>query len=394
MAQAAKGEAKMSNLIHVRMFNAALDDATDSPAGIVLRGAIDLRTLHLLKTDTYQREALPLSSQKRIMSALESGARLPDLDLGMRGSNFSSKTNEFVLKDPVYIIDGLQRQSTIIYWLQTHVEAVENLRIGATVHFNTTREWERTRFHKLNNWRNRLGPNVLLRNLREDTAYGPHGHPVLIMLHALTHNEKGFVLCGRTTWQHRAMKSDIISAMTLMRVAGRLHAHKGPCGGGSLDEMVTAALKTGTNVGISNMRENLRTFFNMVDTCWGIRSVAIKEGASYMKLAFLLVLSKLLSDHHDFWLDDEERKLFVHAPLVRKIASFPLHDPEIRHMCSASGKSREHLYLLLRDHINSGKRTKKLRPRSESLVVFDTEAEEMTSNDDDDDTVTLAASPA
>jgi hypothetical protein len=90
-----------------------------------------------------------------------------------------------------------------------------------------------------------------------------------------------------------------------------------------------------------------------------------------MRGTFLSVLAKLLSDHHDFWTGDDDKRLFVEAPLKRKIAQFPISDPEVRHLAGSSGKAREILYLMLRDHINSGKRTKHLKARSEALINFD-----------------------
>ncbi|MEN9561336.1 MAG: hypothetical protein RIQ56_609, partial [Candidatus Parcubacteria bacterium] len=140
-----------SKITPVRLFNAALDEVEGSPTGIILRGVIDPSCLKLLRIDDYQREVQPLGSQKSILRALEKGSPLPSVDLGMRGQDFTSRESAFLLKDPVYIIDGLQRISTAIHHLG--VKPGSDVRIGAEVHFNTDRNWERDRFHTLNAYR-------------------------------------------------------------------------------------------------------------------------------------------------------------------------------------------------------------------------------------------------
>lgn len=349
-------------ILPVRLFHAALDEVANSPAGIVIRGSLDLNTLHNLRTDDYQRSVQPLSSQDNILDALKKGDRLPDLDLGMRGTNFSSPpgSDNFELGDHVFIIDGLQRQSTIIYFMGVRPDVP--ITIGATVHLNTTKEWERERFHKLNNWRHKLSPNVLLRNMRDD-------NPVLLMLYGLSH-DKSFIMCERISWDQRMRRQDLLTAFNLLRIVGRLHAHKGPGQSGAMEELARGMVKIASNASLPAMRANLHTFFGLVDECWGVRSVQYKEGAVYMRTTFLSVLAKLLSDAHDFWQDKDEKKLFVSADLRRKIGQFPVNDPTVSHLCASSGKARDVLYVMLRDHINS-RRKNKLRMRSEALCVFD-----------------------
>jgi len=346
----------------VRLFHAALDEVANSPAGIVVRGSIDLSTLHNLRTDDYQRSVQPLSSQDNILDALKKGDRLPDLDLGMRGQNFMSAagSDTFELTDPVFIIDGLQRQSTIIYFAGIRPDVP--ITIGATVHLNTTKEWERDRFHKLNNWRHKLSPNVLLRNMRDNNE-------AVLMLYGLSH-DKSFIMCDRISWDQRMRRQDLLTALNLLRIAGRLHSHKGPGSSGAMEDLARCMVKITGNVGLTHMRQNLHTFFGLIDECWGVRAVQYKEGAVYMRTTFLAVLAKILSDAHDFWQDRDEKKLFVNADLRRKIASFPVTDPAVSHLCASSGKSRDVLYVMLHDHINS-RRKSKLRMRSEALCTFE-----------------------
>jgi hypothetical protein len=71
--------------------------------------------------------------------------------------------------------------------------------------------------------------------------------------------------------------------------------------------------------------------------------------------------------HQDFW---REHKLFVEADLVRKIKLFSTADPYVKELASTRGAAMNILRGLMIEHINSGKRTRRLTPwkRSEGLV--------------------------
>lgn len=345
----------------VTLVSAALDETPNKE--IVMRGIVSPDTLNNLISDDYQREVMPLSSLASIISALEDGETLPDVELGMRGQRFKEiKDGEFLLQDPIYIIDGLQRITAAMHMRATKPEVT--VRIGATIHFGTNKEWERDRFRILNTLRNKVSPNILLRNKREESH-------ATAMLYNLSTNGTGFPLHNRVSWAQRMMKGELVSALTFAKVAGVLHSHKAATRRHSLDELVPALDKAVDIVGVQNMRSNISTFVDLVDECWGIKRVQYREGASYLRSPFLLVLASLISDHHDFWRQPDEKRLFIEAPLRRKIAQFPTHDPQVVQLAGSGGKSREMLYYLLRDHINSGKRTKRLSPRNGDSVSFE-----------------------
>lgn len=347
----------------VNVLSAALDE---TPKGeIVLRCIIALDCLNLLMVDDYQREAMPLTSLWSIIKALEEGETLPDVELGMRGERFKeTKDGEFVLQDPIYIIDGLQRINAAMHVRATKPEVP--VRLGATIHFSTSKEWERERFRILNTLRQKVSPNVLLRNMKEHS-------PAVSMLHSLSTNGSGFSLHDRVAWNQRMTKGELMSALTFAKVSGILHAHQAPTRRSSLTELVPALDKAVEIVGVQNMRSNTSAFFELIDECWGVKRVQYREGAIYLRNTFLLVLAALVSDHHDFWRQPDEKKLFIEAPLRRKIAQFPTHDPQVIQLASSAGKSREMLYYLLRDHINAGKRTKRLSSRTGNTVQLDEE---------------------
>lgn len=332
----------------IKVYNAALDEEDGE---IILRGVLDPDVLHLLNVDEYQREVAPLATINKLVEGFKRGS-IPDIELGMRGQHCLERGGCFYLQDPVYIVDGLQRVSAAIHLLKMGGE--RKPRLGASVHFGTTEKWERERFNILNAERIRLSSNVLLRNLRHDYA-------VVKLLYQLT-SDRAFILHDRICWSQRMRRQDLVTAMTFFKTVGALHAHIGPGRSSRYDELArgleTIMGRTGRNI----FRDNARTFFDIVDQCWGIRRIAFKEGAAYMRANFLDCLASAFSRHTDFW---RENRLFVEAPLVRKIALFPVSDPQISNLASASGKARDLLYLLMVDHINSGKRTRRLKSRND-----------------------------
>lgn len=351
----------------VCILNAGLDQ--EEGGEIVLRGRISPDSFKHLLTDDYQREAAPISSQASILRALNNGGTLPDIELGMRGQRFKEGADgSFSLLDPVYIVDGLQRVSTIIHHLACNPDA--DVRLGAKIYFDTTRQWERERFGILNgSSRTKVHPNVLLRNQREQSR-------AMLMLYGLTNNTRDFVLNNRVSWEQRMKRGDLIGALMLSKIAGVLHSHKAAGKSSHIDLLVPALDKAVDVVGIQNMRENLKAFFDLIDECWGIKRVQYRESAIYMNGQFLIVLARVLSDHTDFWRQPDEKKLFVEAPLKRKLAQFPINDPEVVRLAGASGKARDILYMLIRDHINKGKTTKRLTSRKADSIDFSEDEEE------------------
>lgn len=353
--------------ITITLQSAALDE---DGGNLVLRGVILNDSLpDLLVDETYQREELTEKQRSSILAALQAGEPLPDLELGMRGEKFTDKGNGVVeLHDPVYIIDGQQRRHTTITYLKGNPDG--HIRLGAKIFFKTTREWERDRFESLNSKRTRVSPGVLLRN-RADT------HRSMKMLLELTKTERVFVMYNRVSWRQTSTSGELISASTFLHAALFLHSHKTGVGSPGVAAQTEALDKIVEVFGIQNTRENLRTFWGLIDECWGIQKIHFRGKATYMKGTFLMVLARLLSDHHDFWeTTSDEKKLFIHAPIRRKLAQFPVDDPEVVRLSGSGGKARDMLYALLRDHINKGKTTKKLRSRNGGTIVMTDDLDE------------------
>lgn len=336
----------------VKVFNAALDVA-QGPNGedIILRGVVEPQSFGLVQAAEYQREILPESTLDDLVKALRSG-KVPDITLGMRGDRVrEEKGGTYFLQDPVFVIDGLQRLSAARKLVE--IDPVATPRLGAVVYFSTSEAWEREQFRILNSRRVRLSSNILLRNLRHDFR-------VVEVLIGLTKTE-GFPMKGRVCWDQRMHRAHLVTATTYMKVAGAIHRHLG--GGLSTDAYQLSRGMQGLaeRVGVNVVRDNVRTFWEVVDGCWGIQRVHYREGAVFLRAGFLLVLAELLSDHLNFW---KGSRLQVDVDSRRKLAQFKLNDPMVTQLASTTGTGLEVLYNLYTKHFDSGKRSRRLIPRT------------------------------
>lgn len=341
----------------IKFISAALDET--ATGDIVLRGVIDPESLRGLLIADYQREIIPGTRANELVRVFEKGGTVTDITLGMRGQNFTTRLGDHFLQDDVYIIDGLQRRTAAL-------RALENghaPRLGATVYFDTTEEWEREQFHILNKERNKLSANVLIRNRAASC-------PLVDMLYKLT-GDRQFVMYGRVSWTQRRKAGEVISAVTYTKVVAAVHAHLGPVTTTDNDARLEGLGGVMNLVGRTIMRDNTKAFFDLVDECFNIRGIQLRGGAIHTRETFLIALARMLSNHEDFW---RENRLFVEAPLKRKLAGFPVTDPTVISLASSSGKSRDMLYTLLVEHINSGKRTKRLKPRVIDYVDLEDDA--------------------
>jgi hypothetical protein len=337
-------------MTHPQLIHAALDEDGDE---IILRGVIDPKTFCHLLVDSYQREKLPISSKSSILDALQKQEVLPDVELAMRGEAYEDVGGVFILKSPTYIVDGLQRISTAIHFLDTEPGA--RVRLGAKVSFSTNRDWEMDRFRKLNSNRTRVSPNIMLRNKHESSA-------AVGMLYRLCSSAQ-FCMKDKVSWRQSMLRTEQISALTLAKVMGTLHSHQAAALSSDVDDLIVGLDRVVQAIGIKAVRKNMLTFFDLVDECWNIRHVQQRATAPQLKNQFLLTFARVLSKHYNFWRGEGEKELFLDRPLRKKIGTFSLADPHVRDLAGGSGKSRDILYILMIGHINSGKRTNHLRSR-------------------------------
>jgi hypothetical protein len=334
----------------IKMINAALDIVViDGEERLAIRGVIDPMSLVNVKVPEYQREILADGKIEVLKKAL-TNSRVPDIDLGMRGNSMEELSNgEFLLHDDVYVIDGLQRNTAAKRLLE---EGVMIPHLGAMIHVDTNEEWERRRFQALNTGQTNLNTNVLLRNLAKEV-------PAAGMVYQLTQSNQ-FVLKGKVCWQQNMRRGDLLTAISFYKVIGRLHSHLGP---GRSDPRALAQSgipKILERVSHRTFAYNVITFFNFLNESYGILDVAYRKHAVALKGSFLMALAGVLSDYEEFWDGD---KLAINADLRRKLAIFQLNDPYVKDLASSAGKAISLLENLLVEHINSGKRTRRLKRR-------------------------------
>jgi len=338
----------------IKLVKAAVDIFT-LPGGketIVIRGVIDPGTLANIQVGSYQREILPGAKIGALMKALRTST-VPDIELGMRGDKYHVRDGEgneeaYYLQDPTFVIDGLQRITAAKRLMEA--EPAIQPRIGALVHLETTEEWEKERFRILNQERTRLNVNVLLRNAKDKS-------PATEMLYRLCQDQT-FALYNRVQWTQRMARTELMPALVLCQTIGILHARftRGTRST-SPQDMANALDAIQETVGKNILRENIKTFFDILDECFEVRRIVYHHAAIHVRRTFLITLAEIFTRHSNFW---SGYRLTVEKRLREKIAKFPTSDPEVSRLAGSGGKAKDILYQLLVEHINSGKRTRRL----------------------------------
>lgn len=360
----------------IKVVNAALEEASDG--SVVLRGTLAMESLPHLRVDDYQREVLAKSGSggrktSKIRKGIESGARMPTIELGMRGQNFTSSGRTFVLHDPTYIVDGLQRVSAMLQYIEDHQGKPNGaLPLGAEIHFKTNKQLEKERFAALNgSLRTPVSPNVLLRNMREQ-------HPALLTIYGLSMRDKDFALYERVTWNQRMKQSELLTAMSVVKAALNLHRStvertksgsqranrvQGPAASGETDKYKAISVldRVAREIGLQTFRENIKDFFNLIDECWGIRNIEYGEAQGHLRSNFLTVLGSFISNNVQLWEDEDQHSMKIDKWTRDRLKSFPVNDPEIRRLSAAGTMVIPTLYNYLLNHMNKHKHKNKFK---------------------------------
>lgn len=346
----------------IKIMNAAVAVQGDD---LIVRGVIDPESLEGLKVDDYQREVLsPLGGKRNgLDKAIEEGVQLPDVELGMRGKDIkflgTGDRAIAILRDPVYIVDGLQRISAMRKFIERNPDKPITSYIGATIHLNTDKKLEKERFHSLNQKRIPVGPSVILRNLRDD-------HPGILTLYGLSINDPEFALFHRVAWEQRMKKTEILTGLMLVKAAASLHRHCSAKGGGTIGSLrqvpgvLDRIVKT---TGLPAFRVNVKEFFEIIDTCWGVRNIEYNTVSPQIRGNWLVVLSRLFSEHTNFW---HGKELFVEADQKRKLKSFPIRDSDVQHLAGSGSMAVPILYNMVLEHMNKGRRVNRLKKRRDA----------------------------
>jgi hypothetical protein len=330
----------------LKVWSGALDELTEGQ--IVLRWVIDPASLAGLLTPRYQREELRDATIGGLVKAFRDGARVPDVELAVRGERYGCTDAKgiYTITGEVYIVDGLQRISAARRFISDGGKPL----IGAMMHFGTTEAWERERFDVLNMRRVKLSPNVLLRNRAAQ-------YPALNRLHQLCLDES-FVLCQRVSWSQYMRREELLTALSFLKTVMRLHNNFGAGRYATIPFMCDSLGPMMSSVGQATMVENVKAFYSLLESAWGVRGILYKDRATHLRLGFLAALADVISEYPVFWTG---KNLRIDRDMQKKIGQFPLSEPNIQAM--AHGGSCATIALLKRllvDHINNGKRTRRL----------------------------------
>lgn len=326
----------------LKVLNGAVAEFGDS---FVLRGVVDMSTYYDIKVDMYQREEGSISELAELVAAFEAGNEIPDIEIGVRGGNYSLREGVHYVRDECYIIDGLQRLTAAKRAMAQRPEL--SISLGAKLHFNTTYKWEKDRFKLLNQKRRKVSPNVLLRNDADEA-------PSIGAIYAMSQNDKEFVLRGRVSWGQKMTRNELVTALSLLKTVGSLHSHFGPGLTSNTDQLMKASNKTMENVGPNIWRANIRTFFLVLDQAFGVKLIAFRDLSPWVKIGFLRTMATVLAEHKTFW---EGTRLDVPRGFTDKLKKFPIAAPEIAALIQSSSGVNPILYSRLVAHLDSGKRT-------------------------------------
>lgn len=333
---------------HVIIKAAGLDEL---PTGeIILRGVLDLSTLDNIMVAGYQREVLSGVKIDKLVRALREST-VPDIELSMRGEQFRETDSGVILIDGVYVVDGLQRISAAKKLLSNDPRAIAH--IGVVVHFGRDEKWERDRFRVLNLTQTKLSPNVTLRNLSEE-------NPAVDRLYKLSQTNT-FALHRRISWQQNMPRHCLLTATVYVKTVGMLHSHIGPGRQNNVVQLSAGLEKIMANIGVQKFTGNTREFFHIIDAAWGIERIAYRSTAVHVKQTFLMALAKVFAEHENFWNND---RLNVDATTIRKLQSFPMSDPSVIQTAGATGKAIDLMFGMIVEHINAGRRTRRLVRRN------------------------------
>jgi len=330
----------------VRLLHSALDDKGGE---IVAHGWLDISSMQNLRVGDYQREIIENRSGKRssILNAIMKNERLPDIMLGMRGEKYTPRGGSMLLESDVFVVDGLQRISALRQFAADFPEKAADLRIGAEVRFNTTRDSEKELFTILNTKRKAMSPNVILRNERNHS-------PGIATLFGLSTNDKNHAMYGRVNWNQQMTRGELISASSYAKVAITLHRHMtvGARHHAGLALLPKQLDTTVSSVGLQAFRTNLSAFYQVLDEVWGIRGVKYNDRLTHTRFNFLNQMASLFSDHEDFW---DGPRLSLDAAQKAKLKSFPIDDPTIVRLAGSGTTAGILLLRYIIDHMNKSK---------------------------------------
>jgi hypothetical protein len=223
---------------------------------------------------------------------------------------------------------------------------------GAKILFDTDWDSERDSFNTLGMTATRISANIFLRNERDK-------HPAIAAIYGLTRNAKlESPLFKRVGWNQRMAIGEIFTALLVVNVAAVLNrppkvstsANDGKKGMSALD-------KIAEDVGLQQFKDNVDTFFEVLDDVWGIRAIHYTQLATHIKRNFMIALAHVFATHTEFW---HGKRLFVSSDIRGRLKSFPTTDPTVSQLSRSGSSVRPMLVSMIIEHLNKNKSANKL----------------------------------
>jgi hypothetical protein len=184
-------------------------------------------------------------------------------------------------------------------------------------------------------------------------------------LYGLTNSERSFALYDRVTWAQSATTEHLLSAALLLKTMCFLHSH----------------ISAGRSTGVFGQRGRIapgphrhpsslsREHNNILgNDRWIVGHPAFAaQGAAWCRHGFLTAFTAVISEHRNFW---QGKSLHFAYDIREKLKKFPMDDPEIQRLASASGASVQTLEFQLISHINSGRTVHQLEKHSSYPAPF------------------------
>jgi hypothetical protein len=164
-------------------------------------------------------------------------------------------------------------------------------------------------------------------------------------------------------------RHELLKARTFCIVVGRLHTNFGPTKTTDVQGVAAGLQAVVNKVGSKQFLANATTFFEVLNECYGLRNISYRKTAVQVKENFLNTLARLFATFpSEFWefpsakaKDDCLRsRLVVPRTWRDKLRSFNIQDPEVVRLASGGGTTMLILYQMLLEHLNRGRRNKRL----------------------------------
>jgi hypothetical protein len=318
----------------------------------IVRGILNPQDSEFLQYEDYQRDYVSDRKIDNIRKGYNGDAAVPAIYAAVEGANYYREGLDIVVAEPVFVVDGKQRT----------LAAIREASLGKypyilmLIHLDTDYRWRRDEFKALNAPDNRtsVGASVTMRNEALDST-------AVALIYKMTLDDLSFVMRGKIGWNQSMRVGDLVSGKTLCQSASLLHKHLRVYTSTNAEKLAAGLQQVADKIGLDSFINNIRTFYDIIERCWSIRDIVIKDGNPQVNTTWLFTASAFLSDHINFWDGDD---LSLSRDQVTKLKAFPIHDTNIRRLCGSGSRNDSDLYTYLVKHFNHGARgSTRLRER-------------------------------